>query len=210
LYQFYPVVNFGLGTAEGIVNRVGSSSLGVSGLSLLCCGTTQCLQPTFYSLELLVENLKSLLNLVQRTRELLDCTSSISPILQQTFNMGVCTLSITAVTWMLILLLLLTITGVLVISFRSALFHLQIEEVSDFSGSNTIVTDSSSSLSKGESREIEIILSKSKKFYSDETKTWLENIVTCFLMSSSDTISQHSEEVFPEAHDRKTEEAFPI
>jgi hypothetical protein len=166
-------------------------------------------------LELLVDNLNSLLDLVQRTRELMDCTSSISPILQQTFNVGVCTLSMVAATWMLTLLLLITITGVLVISFRSALFHLQAEEESDFSGSNTIVTDSSSSLSKGESREIEIILSKSKKFYSDETKTWLENIVTCFSMSySSDTItiSQHSEElheeIFPEAYERKTEEAY--
>lgn len=207
LHQLYPVLKSALSTAEEIVNSVASTSLGISGLSLLCCGTTKCLQPTFYSLELLINNMNSLLDLLQRTGEILDCKSSINPVLQQTVNVGVCTLSIAAATWMLILLQLITTTGVLIISFRSALFHLQVDKESDFSGCNTIVTDPCSSLSKGECREIEIILSKSKQFYSDETKTWIENIGSCFSLSNySDTISQDSEDSAPEAFVSKTEE----
>jgi hypothetical protein len=209
LYQFYPILNFGLTAAEKIVKTVGSSSLGISGLSLVCCGTTKCLQPTFYSLNLLVENLNSLLDLVEQTRELLDCQTSISPILHETFNSGVCTLSMTAAAWMVILLLIIIFSGVVIISLRSALFQLQIIEDTDVSGSDTIITNSCSSVSMGEAREIEIILSKSKKFYTDDTKTWLDSIVTSFSSNPSvNRVTPSCREDFPEEYD-ETEKVEP-
>jgi len=108
------------------MSSVQSSSLGIAGLSLLCCRSTPCLNPTFADLNVLVDSLQSLSTLATQAKTLLDCETSISPLYQDAINQGTCNLSMIAASWMLAILLIVTFLGMIAFTLRSALLHLVI------------------------------------------------------------------------------------
>jgi len=123
-FQFQGTLDSALTEVQGAMSSVQSSSLGMAGLSLLCCGSTTCLSPTFADLNALVTDLQSLSTLATQAKTLLDCETSISPLYQDAVNQGTCNLSMIAASWMLSILLVVTFLGMIAFTLRSALLHL--------------------------------------------------------------------------------------
>lgn len=107
-----------------MLDAVASSSLGIQGLSLLCCGNVNCLKPAITDMNSFVSSLESLSALSAQAEALLDCPTSISPLFQSTLNEGTCDLSMIATAWTLGTLLIVSILGMLVFTLRSAIFTL--------------------------------------------------------------------------------------
>jgi hypothetical protein len=125
------VLDATLGETQQALDAVASSTLGVKGLSLLCCGNASCLKPTIAELKSFMSDLESLSTLVTQAQTLLDCKASISPMFQSTLNEGTCNLSMRATAWTLGTLLIVSVFGMAMFTLRSALFTLKNKTPSD-------------------------------------------------------------------------------
>ena len=111
--------------AEKVTNVI--SNYGVGSLSLLC---GKDLSSTVASLNILVANVKELSILADRVETLLDC-ERMNVVYVQTFDEGACSLAMQAAVWMLGILVFITVSGMVVFTLRSSLFHLRMRCQSD-------------------------------------------------------------------------------